>query len=97
MHEQMTRERRTHLGDSLHVTRIYFTNGQNLKPIQRAGLIVLSTSALSFALDLSIPKFMELGIGGVEFVLTSPLCLLSFVIGGFGLRNALRFKHRTES
>jgi len=82
--------------NSQSVTKTFLKKGESLTTVQRAGVIVISLTIAGTGLDLGFDAMgaFRVGSSNAFFSALPSVCLLVF--GMLGLRNALRFRSKSN-
>jgi len=76
------------------LTRVFLKDGELLKPIQRAGIILISLFIVGSGINLFSDAVATFRSGDSGYLNSGGPAVFLLVFGGLGLRNALRFKRR---
>jgi hypothetical protein len=79
------------------VTAVFLKNGESLRPIQRAGVIVISLMVVANGVYFGFDAYDAIRSGSPTELFFAALAVFLLAMGGLGLRNALRFKPRDPS
>jgi len=78
------------------IIRAFLQGGDTLKPIQRAGVLVIALMIIGWGLYFAVDALDALHNGSARYLLFGAPALLLTAVGSLGLANALRFKRRTN-
>ena len=76
------------------LTRAFFKDGETLKPIQRAGNIVISLMNIAWGVYFAADSLDAFHNGSPRYLLFGTPSFFLLAIGLTGLANALRFRRR---
>jgi hypothetical protein len=82
------------LTSSPSVTETFLKSGESLKPIQRAGVCVISLLIIGWGIYFAADAFDGFQAGSPRLLASCAVSLFLIMFGTLGLRNALRFKRR---
>ena len=76
------------------LTRAFLKDGETLKPMQRAGIIVISLMVIAWGVYFAADSFDAFHNGSPRYLLFGAPSLFLLAIGLMGFTNALRFRRR---
>lgn len=76
------------------LTRTFLKNGETLKPVQRAGVLVISSLIIGWGIYFASDALDAIHNGSPRYFLTGGQALFLVIVGTLGVRNGLRFKER---
>lgn len=74
------------------LTRAFLKDGETLKPVQRAGILVISVLVFGWGVYFAADGLEAIHSGSPRSLLSCGPALFLVVMGFLGVRNALRFR-----